>query len=452
MSRVRRIAARVLLDVEAGRATLATALDRAQPGVADSRDQALLVEVSAGTLRWQAALDAQIAAASRRPVDGLEPPVRAVLRLGAYQLRRLDRVPPHAIVHEAVAVVRELGRPRAAGFVNAVLRALGRGEGARALPARPSAGAARGDQLAYLSTTLSHPAWLVDRWLSRYGFDATERWCEFNTAPPAITIRPLGSEPIDVLAARIRGEGIAVETAPFVDDALRLPPGSLGRLSREVRAAIRVQDEGSQLVARLAGARPDERVLDLCAAPGGKTLMMAAAMTTPGRVPASLLVAADRRPARLALLAATLASAGVEVPVVGLDATQPLPFGATFDRVLLDAPCSGLGTLRRDPDLKWTRTPRELPALAATERTMLGRAADVIGPGGALVYATCSSEPEENIEVVRAFLAADSRFTPQPFAGADPALLTADGCLTTTPFAHGLDGFFAALLVRRQGA
>jgi len=213
-----------------------------------------------------------------------------------------------------------------------------------------------------------------------------------------------------------------------------------------------VQDEGSQLVARLAGAKPGERVLDVCAAPGGKTLILAEDMAVPAPAPASFLVASDRRPARLRLLASTLRAAGLAVPVVGLDATRPLPFPAIFDRVLLDAPCSGLGTLRRDPDLKWSRTPQDLPTLAAAERRMLARTAEVVRPGGSLIYATCSSEPDENIDVVRGFLASDPRFDLVPLPSDAPELLTAEGCLTTTPADHGIDAFFAALLVRRQRA
>jgi 16S rRNA (cytosine967-C5)-methyltransferase len=213
---------------------------------------------------------------------------------------------------------------------------------------------------------------------------------------------------------------------------------------------MRIQDEGSQLVARLAGAKPGERVLDLCAAPGGKTVVMAADMALP--TPGSLLVASDRRPRRLALLAATVRAAKSAIPIVGLDATKPLPFGATFDRVLLDAPCSGLGTLRRDPDLKWSRRPQDLAVLATAALRMLRGAADVVRPGGSLIYATCSSEPDENLDVVRAFLASDTRFVLEPLTHTTPTLITGDGCLTTTPPEHGLDAFFAARLVRHRAA
>ena len=451
MSGVRVAAARALLAVEAGRSTLAGALDRAHAAGDSRRDAALLVELAAGVLRWRNELDAVLTVAGRRAVDDLDPPVRAVLRLGAYQLRHLQRVPAHAAVHEAVASVRALGRPRAAGFVNAVLRALGRGAGTEALPRPPAAGASREDQIKYLSVTLSHPAWLVERWLAREGFEATARWCAFNNAPPTMTVRSRGRWSVGDIATRLRAEGLETARSPYLPDALRLPPGTLGRLPEDVRREVRVQDEGSQLVARLVGARPGERVLDACAAPGGKTMILAEGMAG-GSSSASLLVAADYRPARVALLARTLHDAGVEAPIVALDARRPLPFGAVFDWLLIDAPCSGLGTLRRDPDLKWTRQPEDLPGLAAAERAMLAQAATAVRPGGCVVYATCSSEPEENLEVVRGFLTdrSDFRLVRPAHLAAD--LVTPEGCLTTSPAAHGLDAFFAAVLVRQERA
>jgi 16S rRNA (cytosine967-C5)-methyltransferase len=167
---------------------------------------------------------------------------------------------------------------------------------------------------------------------------------------------------------------------------------------------------------------------------------------------ATLLVAADHRWNRVALLARLLRESGVRVPIVALDARQPFPFSATFDRVLLDAPCSGLGTLRRDPDLKWTRRPDDLPVLAAAERAMIAAAAGAVRPGGRLIYATCSSEPEENLDVVRDALDRLPGFRLEPAAHVVPALISPEGCLTTTPPAHGLDAFFAAVLVRQEGA
>ena len=449
MSTVRVAAARVLLAVERAEGTLAAELERVRADVVDPRDRALLVELAVGTLRWRAAIDAIVTAVSRRNLDQIDPRARAVVRLGIYQLRYLERVPAHAVVNESVEAVRTLGRPRAAGFVNAVLRGTQRMGDAAPLPKKPGPRAGRVAQTAYLTTTLSHPEWLVERWLNRYGYAATEEWCAFNNASPVLTVRAMGD--VEAAMHAIAQAGGTAERAAFVADAIRLPPGTFGKLPADVRESLRVQDEGSQLVARVVGARGGERVIDLCAAPGGKTLILAGDMQQ-----APLLVAADRRRDRVALLRSTLDRAAVRSPLLALDVTRPLPFGPVFDRVLLDAPCSGLGTLRRDPDLKWSRTPEDLPRFADAQRAMLQHAAAIVRPGGELIYATCSSEPEENAERVREFLASHDDFAsaPRELLGArvDASLLNAAGQLETRPDRHGLDAFFAAVLVRRQSA
>ena len=452
MANVRVAAAQTLLAVAKGRTTVAAEMERAREGIADRRDRALLVELVAGTLRWKNALDAVVVAASRRRLEQIDARALVVLEVGAYQARYLERVPPHAIVHESVEAVRALGAPRAAGFVNAVLRAIVRGTGARVLPPRPGPDATLAQQLAYLSITLSHPEWLVRRWVARYGFDATESWCQFNNAAPDVTIRSLSGMNANELVTELQAHDIAATVAPFAPGAVRLPPGALGRLPPEILASVMVQDEGSQLVARAAGARPGERILDVCAAPGGKTLVLEDDASRHGGG-GSLIIAGDNRPARVRLLASTIARADRHVPLLALDATRPLPFADTFDCVLLDVPCSGLGTLRRDPDLKWQRSDRDVPQLAADARRMIHHAAAVVRPGGRLVYATCSSEPEENGDVVDAFLEANPDFEPGRLdARLAAELYDAGGRLVTVPFRHGLDAFFAAALVRRQTA
>src|SRR5262245_4171519 len=375
-------AARVLVALERGRTTLGREIEEDRTDLEDPRDRGLLLEIVAGTLRWQAALDACLATRSTRPIADLAPEVRAVLRSGAYQLLYLDRLPAHAVVHESVEVVRQLKHTRAAGFVNAVLRGLLRGGDARqSLPKPPADKGNRSAALDYLATTLSHPRWLVSLWLDRFGFDNVRLWCEFNNASPAVTIRPAAGETASALLRDLADRGVQAAASPFAPDSIRLPPGSLGRLDEDVRRRIVIQDEGSQLVALAAGAAPGLRVLDVCAAPGGKTALLQMAVGSSG-----LVVAGDNRPARVRLLRSRLKALGASAPVLALDATVPLPFADTFDRVLLDAPCSGLGTLRRDPDLKWTRTPEDLTTLAATQLRMLQSASNAVRPGGTLTY------------------------------------------------------------------
>lgn len=454
MTEVRVAAARALLAIERGGTTLGAALDDHRGGV-PPRDRGLLVELVTGVLRWRNALDAVVGSASRRSAREIEPDVRAVLRLGTYQLRYLDRVPDRAVVHSSVAAVRTLGHASATGLVNAVLRSIIRRGPAIALPARPSDGAPLEAQVRYLTTTLSHPAWLVRRWLERLGFDATEAWCRYNNTPPEVTVRSLEGLSAANLIAQLADTGIRAEPAPWVTDAVRLRPGMLGDVPAGLRGRLWVQDEAAQLVARMAAVKAGERVIDLCASPGGKTLVMAEDLDcgrdTPSRPVA--LVASDYRPNRVALLCDTLSRAHRHVPVVQLDARVGLPFLATFDCALLDAPCSGLGTLRREPDLKWVRTAADLPVFAAAQLQMLRSAADAIRPGGRIVYATCSSEPEENTDVVDRFLADDSRFIPHPVDdGRVPAdVIDPRGQLVTRPDRHGLEAFYAAVLVRRVG-
>lgn len=452
MTTARLAAARVLLAVDQGHTTLAAELERHRAGLEDDRDRALMFELAAGTLRWRNELDALLAACAARPVDDLDVPVRVALRLGAYQLTHLDRIPAHAVVNESVELTRGLGRARASGFVNAVLRRLSRGRPQGALPRPPESGASRPQQVRYLSITLSHPEWLVERWLTRFGFDAAQAWCRFNNESPAVTIRSIGRlTPQEILGA-LTAAGLDASPARWVEDALQLAPGSSGRLPPDLAAEVTVQDEGSQLVARVVRAAPGERVFDACAAPGGKTIVMA----TDARGQAAI-VAADSRPTRLRLLRALLGRAGVVAPMLQIDARRPLPFDAVFDAVLLDAPCSGVGTLRRDPDLKWSRNAVGLAEYAIQQAAMLAQAACIVRPGGRLVYATCSSEPEENEAVVDAFLASHLDFSirpavPEPSVADADALVDARGFLRTLPFRDGLDAFYAALLVRRPAA
>jgi 16S rRNA (cytosine967-C5)-methyltransferase len=443
---VRVQAARVLLAVENRRGTLAAEVDRARQELEDERDRGLLLELTAGVFRWRAELDACIEQCSQREIDTIDRPVLATLRLAMYQLRHLDRIPVHAVVNESVEAARALEQSRGAGFVNAVLRSYLRAAESIDLPPRPGEGATRRQQLAYLSTTLSHPRWLVARWLDRYGFAATESWCQFNNTSPEVTVRIPGND-ITALTDRLERAGVPCVPGQYASDVVRLAPGVLSSIDPELRRELVIQDEGSVVVAHAAAAQPGERVLDLCASPGGKSTVLWADMKASGS-----LVTSDIRWNRLQVLRDTLNTAHMPHRTLLLDATRPLPFGpASFDRVFIDVPCSGLGTLRRDPDAKWSVTLESLPALVEVQRQILRQAAVVVRPGGVLVYATCSSEPDENDNVVDAFLAETGSFDPEPIPGRGE--LTDDrGRLHTTPPRHGLDAFFAARLVRREAA
>jgi len=425
----------VLRTVGNRRADLGAALARVRSRLGDERDRALAGEIATGTLRWQGAFDHVIAAFANRPLRRFDPEVLDILRLTMFQLLHLDRIPAAAAVKDAVDLAGKAGKRSAAGLVNAVLRRVDRERDRLPVPARPGDPSDRDAAVAYLSITLSHPEWLIERWLDRHGFAATEAWARFDNAPAPLTLRANTLRiSRDALAARLAAEGMPVEPGVHSPDALVVRQGNPLTSAMHDEGLFVIQDEASQLVGQRVGASAGERVLDACASPGGKTLVMAGAMNGRGTI-----VATDVRGRRVDLLRRTVARAGVpNVVIVQADAAAGLPFGPIFDRVLLDAPCSGLGTIRRDPDIKWRRRPEDLPGLAAAQLAMLERAGDVVTPGGSLTYATCSSEPDENEAVVDTFLLRRPDFTSEgePFR--------------TLPFRDGLEAFFAARLVRAR--
>ena len=451
MTPARTAAYRVLRAVLGGD-DLPHALARVRDTLPDDRDRALVTEISTGTLRWLGALDRVIEEVAARPTEQLDEEVLTVLRLGAYQLLYLDRVPAAAAVHESVNLVRRVGKASASGLVNAVLRSIASVADDPPLPPEPGPSATREARLAYLSVTCSHPRWLVGRWLDRLGFHRTQEWVRFNNFPPALTLRANRLRTTTAALARQLAEhDVRTEPTRFASDGLRVLAGNPLRSPLSGQGLFLVQDEASQLVAELTGVRPGERVLDACAAPGGKTTALAAAVG-----PTGSLVASDLRPARVQLLRRTLEQTGAAgVRIVQLDLRRP-PFHPVFDCVLVDAPCSGLGIVRRDPEIRWRRQPVDLARFATEQLTMVAHASRVVRPGGRLVYATCSSEPEENEDVVDAFLADHPDFEPvhpdqlrQPLSQGLRDTIDHHGRLSTTPDAHGLEAFFAAVLRRR---
>ena len=440
-----RIAAyETLLAVAAGRADLPAALAHTRTRLHDERDRALAGEIATGTLRWQAAFDHIIATFARRPPGRLDPEILAILRSGIFQLLHLDRVPASAVVDDAVELARRAGKKSAAGFVNALLRRVSRERAQLPLPDAPP--------IDVLAVTLSHPRWLAERWLARHGFEAAAAWARFDNAPAPLTLRVNTLKTtVDTLAADLEAAGVATAPARFAPHGLIVTSGNPLLTPLAHSGAFVVQDEASQLVGEYAAAAPGERVLDACASPGGKTTQMAAAMAGRGTI-----VAADVRGRRVDLLARTVAESGApNIRVVQANARAAPAFGQVFDAVLVDAPCSGLGTIRRDPDVRWRRNEADLATFAAAQRDMLAQLAAVVRPGGRIVYSTCSSEPEENEAVVAGFLAAHADFRraiPQLFRErADlAALLDADGALKTLPHRDGLEAFYAAALVRGQ--
>ena len=441
------VALDTLRRVHAGRTDLASALERGRTRLADERDQALAAEIAIGTLRWRAALDHVITWAGNRDVPAFDADVLDILRMSAYQLLHLDRVPAAAVVHDAVTLARQHGRARAAGAVNAILRRISRNRSKLPMPDAS-------DPRAYLSVTWSHPAWLTDRWLARLGFDTAAEWVRFNNGPAPVTLRAntlLTTR--DALAESLDGCGVRTRACRYAPDGLVVESGRPFSTPLAGAGQFLAQDEASQLVGEFVAPPPGSRTADACAAPGGKTAQLAAAVGGAG-----LIVAGDLRSRRIRLLRQTLRVARVaSAHVVCHDLLGGLPFGAVFDCVLVDAPCSSLGTIRRDPDIRWSRREEDLVALADRQRRMLEEASRGVRAGGLLVYATCSSEPEENDAVVDAFLDGHPGFALEDPRGAVPGLasgvaacLDERGCLRTLPHRHALEAFFGARLRRHR--
>jgi 16S rRNA (cytosine967-C5)-methyltransferase len=430
----RTAAFRAIRLIATGRADLGDALSQVRDPLPDSRDRALTTDLVTGTFRWRGAIDHQLQARSRKPLARLDEDVLDALRLGAYQLLYLARVPASAVVNDAVSLVRRAGFKSAAGFTNALLRRLAVERDQLTWPIRPENPAAdRTSFIQYSAVVHSHPTWLVERWVDRYGWAVTETWLRFNNEPPPLTLavnRVVTTR--DALAAQLAGEQIETRPTAHAPHGLLVTSGRALSSKAFQAGACLVQDEASQLIADLVDAQPGETLLDACASPGGKSVALAAQCG-----PSGLVVATDVRSRRVRLLRDTLQRCHVQhARVVHIAPRGAVPFrDGTFARVLVDAPCSGLGTVRRDPDIRWRRTARDLPVLAATQRELLARIAPLVASGGTLVYSTCSSEPEENEQVVAAFLEIAPDFAEVRTLRTDPT--------------QGLECFYGAVLQKR---
>lgn len=414
---------RILSDVARGR-PFDWALDRAVAALGED-DRRLAHEMAAGVLRHRVRLDSLLAPLIPRGLDSVQAALRDVLRLGVYQLDALDRVPVHAAVDTSVSLARQVTGAKAAGFANAVLRkvavGLSREMAISDAPATPS----------------SHPAWLADRWIARFGAEEAAALMAWNDTPPPLILQPARWS-LEELEACWAQAGIDVHQAPhgaglFTD---RRRPEELPGYAE---GAFMVQDPAQALVVQYWDVPEGAVVFDACAAPGGKAIAI-------GRRAATVL-AADRSPARLRRLRTNLrrAGSGHEFALVA-DAGQP-PI-RPLEVVILDAPCLGTGTLARHPEARWRVTGEALGELARQGARLLAALAERVAPGGLLLYATCSLEPEENDAQIDAFLASRPEFRREPVVGMPAELLDARGDLVILPQHHGMDGAYAARLRR----
>ena len=438
----RQKALRVLHAIDAEQAYTDVALRQMLGDSAlERRDRAFVTACVYGVVRWQGRIDWLLSQACSRPLDSLTPWIRNILRLGAYQCLWMERVPARAAVHASVGLARRFGHAGVAGLVNGVLRTLLRQHAAYALPdadARPAA---------HLAVAHSHPQWLVERWLDRYGWARTQALCAANNRPRdvALRINTLRTTP-QALAQRLEQEGLQhVRPSRLLAEALVVQGTSrLDALPSYRNGLFQVQDEGAMLVAPLCRAQPGQRVLDACAAPGGKTTHLAQLMGDTGQI-----LACDAQASRLRLLAANVRRLGLtSITPVASDGTGPPPWSGVFDRILVDAPCSGLGVLSRHPDIKWRKGSEDLRGMQGTQLALLEAQRRCLAANGLLVYSVCSNEPEETHHVVRTFLERHPDMRLDAVAGDLPNELAQHASrsetLDLTPEQHGTEGVFAA--------
>ncbi|HEX7077807.1 MAG TPA: 16S rRNA (cytosine(967)-C(5))-methyltransferase RsmB [Candidatus Eisenbacteria bacterium] len=436
----RELALQILAAAESRKAYADRLLEsRLRDAALAPRDAAFVTTLVLGTLRHRALLDHHLEAFLGPRWEGIPPWIREALRIGAFQMLVLTRVPASAAVAESVELAKKYGHPGTAGLVNAVLRRLAGGDRAP-LP--------DGDPVGRLAILHSHPRWIAERWVARYGAEEAERLLAADNAEPRVTVRAnatrIGTE---ALREALRAEGAEAVPGPNGGPTLVLSEGFVAARSRLFRdGLLSLQDEAEAVVVALLALAPGARGLDLCAAPGGKTSQMVEAVS-----PGGFVVAVERHPSRARALRENLVARlrlG-RVSVVAADARRP-PLGGPFDGVLVDAPCSGLGVLRRRADARWRKGEETIVEMAALQGPILEAAAGLVGPGGSLVYSVCSLEPEETDRIVEAFLKRHDEFALDDARPRLPAAFRGEGPeLRAMPHRHGTDGVFAARLVRR---
>lgn len=428
----------VLFRVERNDSYASELLHSAQLSTLTPADHALTTELVMGVLRWRSLLDAEIGRFASKSVARLDLEVLMALRLAAYQLIFLDRIPGRAAVHESVELVKRARKGSAAPFANAVLRKLASASAGKVFKQEG------GSSAVALSQNLAHPLWLVQRWERRFGLDRAQQICNYDQHAPATALRltDAGTE------AELKSDGVDLAPGRLISSARRVIAGNVSGTRAFSEGRVAIQDEASQLVALLVGE--GSKILDCCAAPGGKTRMLAK------KNPKASIVALELHEHRARLLRKLVPAGNVEV--INSDVLT-FKSGAGFDRVLADVPCSGTGTLAHNPEIKWRLKPEDLSDLRAHQLAILRAAMQQVAPGGRLVYSTCSLEPEENEDVVEKALSVDSSFRTVDSRG-ELERLRSDGELVwsgleslisgrfvrTIPGTHPCDGFFVAML------
>ena len=408
----------------------------------DERDRAFATELVYGVLRWRGRLDWTLEQLIPKGLDALTPWIRNTLRMGVYQLLMMTQVPDAAATHEAVQLAKRFGHSGTVGLTNAVLRNVIRKRESLREPPRFS------DPIKEMSVRYSYPPWLVERWLARYGTETARKLFEWGNHPPPVVIRTnrLKTTP-EALASLLKQGGIDARPGLYLTDFLILrDAGAVPNLPGYPNGLFQVQDESAGIAIRLLAPQPGETIVDLCCAPGGKTLYIADLMQDRGRV-----LGADIAPDRLIRLRDHCRRMVLHsVKPLVMDGRSP-GLKVQADRVLVDAPCTGLGTIARRAELRWRRKPEDILAAQKLQNVLIEQGARLVRPGGTLVYSTCSIEPEENEGVVRAFCERHPEFRierPEEWPSALDGLLGEDHMIRTLPSTHGIDGSFSVRMKR----
>jgi 16S rRNA (cytosine967-C5)-methyltransferase len=409
-------------------------------------DRAFATEIVYGTVKWKLTLDRVIAAYSTIKIGKLSPWILNILRLGTYQLLHMTKVPQSAACNESVNLAGRYGHKASAGFVNAVLRNIARNGGKIELPSQQE------DPAGYFAVKYSYPKWLVEKYIGLFGTEFAESLLDSGNGIPELTVRANTLKTTaSVLVERLAAEDAEAVTGKYSGEAVIIKSSvSVGALAAFKEGLFQVQDQSSMLPASVLAPLPGERVLDACSAPGGKATHMAQLMQNRG-----IVVARDIHEHKLKLIEDAAKRLGIDIIKCELhDAALPDSAGeGAFDRVLLDAPCTGLGIIRRKPDIKWARETKDFEGIAALQRKLLQTVSQSVKPGGSLVYSTCTILPEENENVVNEFLHANENFEAVDIAQYLPAGLAVHakgGMLQTYPNRDGIDGFFIARLRRKE--
>ncbi len=437
---VRGLAIKILNRIDRTDAYLERLLDNEMKGTELSGpDKALLYEIVHGVVRWQGRLDWILNGFYKGTFSKAIPNLKNALRVALYQILFLDRVPDYAAVNEVVEFVKKLQGQKPADLVNAVLRNIIRNKNSIRYP-NPQE-----DLVGYLSSYYSHPSWMVKRYLARFGKEETEKLLAINNEKPFLTLRinALKTKP-EEFKTLLENVGLKYKQGDYLPEFFKLQNlTNITAWEYYAKGYFNIQDESAGLACRLLDVQEGQRVLDMCAAPGGKTAYISALMHSRGEV-----VAIDRFESRLKMLQKNMSRLTVDcVRIVEADALEYK--SVPFDRVLVDAPCSGTGTLSKKPDIKWKKDLFDIRNLNNTQSKLLAKAASLVKVGGIIVYSTCSIEPEENFEIVKKFLEENSNFNLESARGKFPdELIDENDCIQTLPHIHKTDGAFAARLIR----